>query len=103
VSDHPDLVATGVRYGSQGDEDVFFHWLARIGCVGEPWGRVRDLYIPIVSDPTDDELRELIALFHRYAVDLRQLATFETRANRAWFRKPEAYWHEGVFGEGAQR
>ncbi len=96
--DHSDLVAASVRYGSAGDENAFFHWLGRIGCVGKPWGRGRDLHIPIVSEPTDDELREIIALFYRYRIDLRQLATFETPANQNWFKTPEAYWREGVFG-----
>jgi len=28
---------------------------------------------------------------------MRQLAKFETAANRAWFRNPDAYWYEAVF------
>ncbi len=92
------LVATSVRYGAPGDEAAFFFWLSRIGCVGEYWGHVHDLNIPIQRRPTRDELRELIALFHRYNVEMTQLAAFETKANRAWFKRPEAYWHDGVFG-----
>lgn len=37
------------------------------------------------------------ALCQRYGIDMRQLARFETSANRAWFRDPAKYWHDAVF------
>lgn len=92
------LVATGVLYHSRLDEDAFFGWLKRISCVSEFKGVGRDLWITLRRAPNDDDLRELIALFHRYKVDMRQLAAFETPENSTWFRKPGTFWHRAVFG-----
>jgi hypothetical protein len=48
---------------------------------------------------SDAELRELIALFHRYQLDKRPLAQFLTGGNRAWCRDDDrAYWRRDVFG-----
>ena len=87
-----------MRYYSRGDEAAFFAWLGGIGCVSGFEGRLRDLNITLARRPTDAELREFLALFHRYGVDMRQLARFETRTNRSWFRAEEMYWHKAVFG-----
>jgi hypothetical protein len=98
------LVARLVRYFSKLDEDMFFAWLERIACVSSFHGEGVDLLITLKrSNLLDDELRELIALFYRYSVDMTQLAQFETDANRSWFRDPSSYWHERVFGLSARR
>jgi hypothetical protein len=92
-----ELIASSVRYGSEGDERAFFEWLGRIGCVGKCYGVVRDLRILLKRPPSDAELRELIAIFDRYGVDMAQLAALETKDNVGWFRKPGTYWHHSVF------
>lgn len=43
-------------------------------------------------------LYDLLALFSRYRIPLRQLAALENPANSAWFRDPIKYWHREVFG-----
>jgi len=43
-----------------------------------------------------------MALCRRYGVDMRQFAKFETDDNRVWFRDPEQYWHDAVFGADAR-
>jgi hypothetical protein len=43
-------------------------------------------------------LRELIALFRRYRVGLKQLAVFDRGEFADWFRSEQAYWHKEVFG-----
>jgi hypothetical protein len=73
-----------VRFLHQADERAFFEWLERIPCVGSFQG--------------DDDLRQLLALLFRYGAKLDQLAKFETDENRGWFRQPENYWHDAVFG-----
>jgi hypothetical protein len=88
------LVATAVRYLSAGDETCFFEWLKRISCVADVRGEGLDLLISLRTPPRDDDLRELIALFFRYDVDMRQLARFATPA---WATDPSAYWHKRVF------
>jgi len=94
------LVATAVMYFSQGDEDSFFSWLKTIECISGVHGVGRDLFIEIGTTDVDDaDLRELIALFHRYNVNMRQLQQLVTERNAAWFRDDrEKYWHHEVFG-----
>ena len=98
ANDHLVLVATSVRYFSQGDEEAFFCWLKRIRCVGEVHGVGRDLLIPLSAAPDDDDLRELIGLFYRYRVDMTQLAVF---ARSEWASNPKAFWHRRMFAQSA--
>ena len=96
------LIATSVTYYNRNDETAFFEWLARIPCFERCEGRGRDLFIQLSRLPTDDDLRELIAFFQRYEIDMRQLARFGAGTDRAWFREPKMSWHKRVFG-GADR
>jgi hypothetical protein len=90
---------TGVTFYYHNDERAFFEWLRRIPCVDRYYGDgSRGLVVDLKRAPRKDELRELLALCHRYGVDMRQLARFETARNRAWFRAPQKYWHDAVFG-----
>jgi hypothetical protein len=43
-------------------------------------------------------LRDLVALFARYRIGMRQLRQFCTPSNRRWFRNPQAFWFKKVFG-----
>lgn len=91
---------TGVTFYHQHDERAFFEWLSRIPCVRSYAGDGRNgLVVQLKRRPGNDDLRQLLALCHRYGVDMRQLAKFETTKNRDWFCDPEKYWHRGVFGK----
>ena len=94
------LIADRVRYFAPGDEAAFFGWLDRMGVVAEYEGLGDGLHIRLSRQPTDDELRELIAFHKRYGIDMRQLARFETAENADWFAAPTMYWHDGVYGSG---
>jgi hypothetical protein len=84
----------GVVFYHPYDERAFFEWLARIPCVAS-----YDVGEVILKRrPGQDDLRQLLALFHRYGVDMRQLAKFESAKNRSWFSDPIQYWHHAVFG-----
>jgi uncharacterized protein YecE (DUF72 family) len=92
------LVARSVGYYSKYDEDQFFGWLEKIPCVAGCRGEKVDLFIDLHDGEVDDKsLRELLALFNRYNVDMSQLAIFESSSNRQWFREPRAYWYTKVF------
>jgi hypothetical protein len=93
------LVVGELSCFSQGDEDAFFDWLNGLGCVADVRGVGRQLLITVEeNDLPDTDLRELIALFHRYNVDKKQLAQFVTPANASWFRDDDQmYWHRDVF------
>ncbi|MDZ5646681.1 hypothetical protein [Nitrospirillum sp. BR 11828] len=91
---------TGVQYLDHSDERVFFQWLASITCVGKFFGDgSRGLVVQLRHAPDDDELKQLLALCHRYGAKTRQLAKFETDANREWLHQPEAWWYAGLFGD----
>ncbi len=94
----PILSFTGPSYLSEHDEAAFFYWLKRIpGVIGVRGShetltvRVRGRGLP------DATLREFLALFRRYRIDIKQLARFESTTNRQWFRARSAYWYRAVF------
>jgi hypothetical protein len=94
----------GVTFGHPNDERAFFEWLARIPCIATYRGDGPDgLVVTLSRPPRQDELRQLIALCHRWRVDMRQLARFETARNRNWLRNPGAYWHSALFLKGRQK
>lgn len=92
-----NLEATGVKYFSRLDETAFFGWLQSIPCVGNVRGGGRTLLIELKSDVDDESLRELVAIFRRYGVDMRQLARFRHASNESWFARPESAWFSAVF------
>jgi hypothetical protein len=95
----PVLECKRVRYGSQGDETAFFLWIRRISCVTKFDGCGRTLSLHVRSTRiSDGNLRELLALFHRYRVSMKQLTQFETPRNRVWFRRPGTYFYSRVWG-----
>ncbi len=91
------LIATEVVYYHPNDEAGFFAWLSRIDCVERFEGLGSDLEITLRRTPNISDLQELLAFFHRYRIDMGQLARFETSGNRSWFRDPVKYWHTSVF------
>jgi hypothetical protein len=91
---------TGIIYYHPNDERAFFEWLSRIPCVKSFASNARDgLVVRLKRRPGNDDLRQLLALCHRYGADMRQLAKFETARNRSWFCDPKKYWYKGVFGK----
>ncbi|MFX1678409.1 hypothetical protein PV762_04190 [Mitsuaria sp. CC2] len=92
------LEARGVRFYSQYDEAVFFKWLRDLPCVVNVEGQGLTIFIACRSDAIDeDALREILALFHRYGIEKRQLAQFDRAEFLKWFRNPVAYWYSEVF------
>jgi len=94
-----EIEAVGVRFFSHGDESAFFEWLDKLPFVERYEGRGRTLYISINSLNVDEHgLREMLALFHRYGVGMRQLVMFDRDEFADWFRNEQAYWYKDVFG-----
>lgn len=94
-----ELLATGVRFFSQGDEAAFFGWLGKLAFVERYEGRGLTLFISVNAAAVDEDgLRELLALFRRYGVELKQLAVFDRSEFADWFRSKQAYWHKEIFG-----
>ena len=93
------LDCSGVSFGSQLDEKHLFHWAAEIPGVL----RWEQDTLVIRSRLSEASLRDLLALFSRYEIPMRQLAQFENDANRLWFTAPHMYWHGRVFGKLSKR
>jgi hypothetical protein len=68
----------GTIYWSNGDERAHFEWMARIGCVGEIKGVGRRVYLAVdEASASNEDVRELAALYRRYCGDSSQLAELE--------------------------
>ena len=94
------LEAKKVSFGSSGDEISFFRWLDEIQSVKDVRGQGDKILIEVKSPPVpDQDLKELIALFDRYDIDLVQLLDLETPLNKSWLSHPGMYWFERMYGE----
>ena len=74
-----------VHFFTQLDEEIFFTWLKRIQCISKIEGQGTVLYLEISSSSiSDNDLNELLAVFSRYKIDLKQLQQFITKSNEYW-------------------
>jgi hypothetical protein len=73
----PLLVCKRVIFYSPNDEAVFFEWMGRIKCVVGISGDGDEIRLKIKRRKiSNSNLRDLIALFRRYCIDLTQLKQF---------------------------
>ena len=94
------LVCKLVYFYSQLDESMFFTWIQSIKAIIRFDGIKDELYLYCESSViSDEDLREILALFYRYKIDMKQLKIFLNRKNKKWFFDgPKGYWHRRVFG-----
>ena len=84
-----------IQYLSQLDEDSFFSWVQQIPCVKS----VENGFLHIRSKRLSEvDLRDLIAVMHRYQMPMAQLQQFLDKRNEHWFKSPKMYWHQQIFG-----
>jgi hypothetical protein len=95
------LIVRGPTYFSPGDERAFFNWLQSIPSVSDVGGSSRDLHITLKRPPSNGDLREFVALLHRYRMNMKPLAAFRTPRNAEWFARPGTFWHPEVFGKSS--
>ncbi len=92
------LMAKSILYHSQGDEDAFFQWLKSIPCVIDYEGVGRELRINISYERVSKyDMLELIALFYRYKVDLKQLLALDRPEFQDFLRDRKKYWYNSMF------
>ena len=91
------LEAKSVRFFSQLDEEMFFSWLDSIDAIFDYTGVLESVFMWI-DEVSDEDLRSLIAFFHRYRIEKTQLAKLLTEENRDWFADPQMIWHREIFG-----
>ncbi len=94
----PVLICRKTEFYSDLDEEAFFTVLKKIKAVKGVEGRSGDLFVSVSTRVSHQSLRQLVGLFFRYKIEMRQLAQFATPANRVWFRRKESYWFKKVFG-----
>lgn len=94
------LICKAISYYSSFDEDLFFDWIKKIPSIKNYDGKHDKLYLHLEnSQISDDDLRELLALFYRYKIkNMPQLQIFLHESNRAWFAEnKKAFWHKKTF------
>ncbi len=98
-ADTLQLKATLVTFLSEGDEVAFFEWINKIQAVRKCQGIGDTIFIDVDNSSVDAHVvREFLALFFRYGIDMQQLRCFDTPEYAHWFRATEKYWHGRVFG-----
>ena len=88
------LDCSRVWFGSQLDDEHLFEWAAEI----PGFLRWDQDTLVVRSRLSEASIRDLLALFSRYSIPMRQLAQFENPKNTGWFRASHMYWHKQVFG-----
>jgi hypothetical protein len=92
------IVADTVIFYSKRDEMAFYTWLDSIPSVGALEHSVRKIFIDLNNDVIpDDDITDLIGLFRRYGLEMRQLERLLTQGNAGWFKDPKAPWYYEVF------
>jgi hypothetical protein len=90
-----ELKAQKTRFFSRLDEEAFFTWLEKLPCVSKVEGKGDTVFIRVLESKVEEcALRELLALFRRYGVGMKQLAVFDKQEFARWFHNRDAYWYE---------
>jgi len=94
------LVCKNVKFYFEKDETAFFEWIKKIKCIDYTSAVGDELYLHIKEkEISDDNLRDLIGLFCRYKIDMKQLQIFLNANNKEWFYgSPKGFWHKRIWG-----
>ncbi|WP_334129354.1 hypothetical protein [Sneathiella sp.] len=93
-----ELEAYSVMYFGPNDESAFFEWIEKIPSISNYFGEGRSLFMTVdMKKLNETDLRSIIALFHRYKIEKKQLKVFNTGKFSKWFSDPIQYWYEDVF------
>ena len=92
------LICKRVIFYSQGDEEAFFEFARRIKGVRKIDGVRDEIQIHVQARLSDKSLRDILGLFQRYKIEMRQLSQFETDKNREWFRDSRKFWFKKIYG-----
>jgi hypothetical protein len=84
-------------YG-QLDEDHFFGWLKEIAAVKDVSGTPKGLQLDIAEPIDRARFLELAGLLMRYGSDRRCLRQLVEAQDDPWFKEPDSFWYESVFG-----
>ncbi len=103
IAGGPVLVCKGVIYFSLNDEAAFFEWMKKLKCIKRIDGSGDELWIFLRSkNLSDRSLRDLIAMFYRYKIDMTQLQQFLNPSNAHWFNDKKLWFHKLVFSRSSR-
>ena len=99
------LICKRVYYYSPTDKELFFEWISRIPSIKSFEGVHDELHLFVEnSEIPDQDLREIISMFYRYKIDMKQLQIFLNPKNKSWFHGTgRGYWYKKVFGAKRNR
>lgn len=83
------------------DKDLFFDWIKKISSITQYKEIGTNLFFYFKSKRIKaQDLRELIALFRRYKINMSELKIFLNAKNKEWFyeKSKNAHWHKKIFG-----
>jgi hypothetical protein len=95
----PTLICRRVTFYSPGDELAFFDFARRIKGTREIGGVADEIHIHVAARLSDKSLRDILGLFQRYKIEMRQLRQFETVKNSKWFRDERKFWFKKIYGD----
>lgn len=88
------LTCVSVKFYSNQDEDAFFSWIEKINCISSISAAKNELYLDLIDgDLSFEDIHELIGLFARYKIDMKQLAGYKTEKNYEAFLP----WQKEIF------
>ena len=91
------FVLSDVFFYSLKDEELLFNWLQELDGVISIVGKANDLVVSTNGKLSDSELRELLAVFRRYSLNMSQLAQYCDEDNSEWFADKNKTWYSSVF------
>jgi hypothetical protein len=99
----PQLTCQRVQFYSAADEAAFFRFAESIDGVVSVRGTADSIVLDLASEPSDQALRDLIALFERYRIsDAAQLTQFLSASNKSWFADPQKFWYKNIFNDATR-
>ncbi len=90
-----------VRFRSTYDEEIFCWCIKQISCIKYFEKISNEFYLFLKGKKISNrDLDNLIGIFYRYKIDMKQLAQFQTEQNKSWFYdNKRAFWYKKVFGK----
>lgn len=95
----PKLHCKNATFYSEKDELTFFEWIGTVPCIKKREHLSDTVVLHVRTKKISDTcLRELLALFFRYEIEMTQLGQFANEENSVWFvENRSSYWFKKVF------
>lgn len=94
------LVCKNIKFYCKKDKEALFEWVRKLDCVHDVVETNEGIIIDLCHGDLDpSELREFIALFYRYKLDMKELQKLLKPSNRRWFMDRSVKRYKDIFGE----